>query len=358
MRGSHTSQRTPRAHVAVSPVCTAGAHSRPRLRLSDPPSSPVLTLVFQILEHEAMRGVDPKLVEQILTDVVDRSPGVGWDSIAGLAFAKQSVREITVLPLLRPDIFRGARRPPKGLLLFGPPGTGKTLIAKAIATDSSSTFFSISASSLMSKWMGEGEKMVRALFAVARAKQPSVIFIDEVDSILSQRREGEQEGTIRIKNEILVQMDGASNAGADERLLVVGATNRPQELDDAARRRLQKRLMIPLPDREARLEMLTKGLKEVTHALTEREMGEVLDSTDGYSGSDMAGLCREAAMGPCRDPGVESLLLNGDPNYELRDVRHSDFADALCQVRASVSASELQGFEEWNKLYGSFSRQG
>ena len=123
--------------------------------------------------------MDSALVVQILSDVVDRSPGVSWDDIAGLQFAKASVREITVMPLIRPDLFRGARKPPRGLLLFGPPGTGKTLIAKAIATDSSSTFFSISASSLMSKWMGEGEKMVRALFATARAKQPSVIFVDE-----------------------------------------------------------------------------------------------------------------------------------------------------------------------------------
>ena len=155
-----------------------------------------------------MRGVDPKLAETILNEVVDSTPGVGWNMIAGLEFAKKSVREITVWPLMRPDIFFGPRKPPTGLLLFGPPGTGKTLIAKAIATDSKSTFFSISASSLMSKWMGEGERLVRALFGVARAKSPSVIFIDELDSILAQRREGEQEGTVRVKNEILVQMDG------------------------------------------------------------------------------------------------------------------------------------------------------
>jgi len=144
--------------------------------------------------------------------------GVRWEAIAGLEFAKKSVHEVTVLPLLHPQLFRGAREPPRGLLLFGPPGTGKTLIAKAIATEASSTFFSISSSSLMSKWMGEGEKMVRALFAVARAKQPAVIFIDEVDSVLSQRREGEQEGTIRIKNELLVQIDGAGSTDQEVRL--------------------------------------------------------------------------------------------------------------------------------------------
>ena len=122
------------------------------------------------------------------------------------------------------------------MLLFGPPGTGKTLIGKCIASQSGSTFFSISASSLTSKWIGEGEKMVRALFAVARVHQPSVVFIDEIDSLLSQRSESEHEASRRIKTEFLVQLDGATTEG-EERILVVGATNRPQELDEAARRR-------------------------------------------------------------------------------------------------------------------------
>ena len=301
-----------------------------------------------------MRGIDPKMVEMILNEVVDASPGIGWEAIAGLGFAKQSVREITVWPLLRPDIFTGQRRPPKGLLLFGPPGTGKTLIAKAIATDSRATFFNISASSLMSKWMGEGERLVRALFAVARAKQPSVIFIDEVDSILSQRREGENEATIRVKNEVLVQMDGVAGADASERLLLVGATNRPQELDEAARRRLQKRLLIPLPDVDARAEMLRRGLIDVSLALDGGALAEIVRRTDGYSGSDMAGLCREAAMGPCRDPGFESQLLAGLDVAAVRPVTTADFEDALCQVRASVSPGDLKAFDEWNKQFGSF----
>tara|TARA_B110001452_G_C15184568_1_gene411427 strand:+ start:82 stop:1110 length:1029 start_codon:yes stop_codon:yes gene_type:complete len=306
--------------------------------------------------HPGMRGVDMKLAEMILSEIVDTSPGTGFDDIAGLKFAKQSVREITVLPLLRPDVYTGARRPPKGLLLFGPPGTGKTLIAKAIATDSKSTFFNISASSLMSKWMGEGEKLVRALFGVARAKQPAVIFIDEVDSILSQRREGEQEGTIRVKNEILVQMDGVSNADATERLLLVGATNRPQELDEAARRRLQKRLLIPLPDAEARLEMVSRTLRGLANDLTEGDVASLVAATDGYSGSDMAGLGREAAYGPLRDDGFEERLLR-DPHLEIRPVGRRDWENALCQVRASVSPSDLKFYDEWNAKFGSFQNQ-
>jgi len=158
--------------------------------------------------------------------------------------------------------FHTKKQPSKGLLLFGPPGTGKTLIGKAIATESGATFFSISASSLMSKWIGEAEKMVRALFTVARGHLPSVIFIDEIDSLLSSRSEGEQDCSRRVKTEFLIQLDGAAT-NPNDRLLVIGATNRPQELDEAARRRMQKRLYIPLPDGSARKTMLRNWMKDI-----------------------------------------------------------------------------------------------
>ncbi len=174
---------------------------------------------------ERLKNIDPKMVELITNEIMDLGPALTWDDIAGLQFAKKTIKEIVVWPMLRPDIFTGLRGPPKGLLLFGPPGTGKTLIGKCIASQSKSTFFSISASSLTSKWVGEGEKMVRALFAVARIHQPAVIFIDEIDSLLSQRSDGEHDSSRRIKTEFLVQLDGATTS-ADDRILVVGATNR------------------------------------------------------------------------------------------------------------------------------------
>ena len=157
--------------------------------------------------------------------------------------------------------------------------------------------------------------MVRALFAVARVHQPSVVFIDEIDSLLTSRSEGEHESSRKMKTEFLVQLDGASTLG-EERILVVGATNRPQELDDAARRRLVKRLYIPLPDQAARLHILTRLLKEVSSAVTNHQMEDIARRTEGYSGADMSNLCKEAAYGPIRSVPVDQML-----NIRKEDVR-------------------------------------
>lgn len=163
------------------------------------------------IDDPKLKNLDPKMVEMILAEVLDSESPIRWKDIAGLSFAKKTIYEMIVWPMLRPDIFTGLRSPPKGILLFGPPGTGKTLIGKAIASESQSTFFSISASSLTSKWVGESEKMVKTLFLVAKAKQPSVIFIDEIDSLLSARSDKDDESTRRVKTEFLVQLDGAKS---------------------------------------------------------------------------------------------------------------------------------------------------
>lgn len=303
----------------------------------------------------ALKNVEPKMVELIKNEIMDHGPRVEWDDIAGLEFAKRSVKEMVVWPLLRPDIFTGLRRPARGLLLFGPPGTGKTLIGKCIASQAGATFFCISASSLTSKWVGEGEKMVRALFAVARSCQPSVVFIDEVDSLLSQRNDGEHESSRRIKTEFLVQLDGATTVSEDQ-VLVVGATNRPQELDEAARRRLAKRLYVPLPDAAARRHIAERLLGGVRHELSPRDLDVVAERTAGYSGADVAHLCREAALGPVRGLSVEALRCIAPDQVPPVNVR--DFDRAMCQVRASVSAADLDTYVRWNSLYGSTASDG
>ncbi|KAH9536042.1 hypothetical protein CY35_17G085000 [Sphagnum magellanicum] len=232
---------------------------------------------------DRLRNLEPRLLEHVSNEIMDQDPAVRWDDIAGLEHAKKCVTEMVIWPLLRPDIFQGCRAPGRGLLLFGPPGTGKTMIGKAIAGEAKATFFSISASSLTSKWIGEGEKLVRALFGVASCRQPAVIFIDEIDSLLSQRKaEGEHESSRRIKTQFLIEMEGCGSG--TEQILLIGATNRPQELDEAVRRRLSKRLYIPLPSSAARAWIVRNLLgKDGLLSLTDAEIESICTSTDAVS---------------------------------------------------------------------------
>ena len=157
-------------------------------------------------------NLDPAVVKSIEETILDDSPNVHWDDVKGLADVKQVLKETIIMPTMRPDIFRGLLAPSKGILLYGPQGNGKTMLAKAIATECQSTFFNCSASTLTSKWMGEGEKLMKALFAMANAKAPAVIFIDEIDSIMGARGGQEHEASRRLKTEFLVQFDGVNSA--------------------------------------------------------------------------------------------------------------------------------------------------
>uniref|UniRef100_A0A9I9CTV8 AAA+ ATPase domain-containing protein n=1 Tax=Cucumis melo TaxID=3656 RepID=A0A9I9CTV8_CUCME len=304
---------------------------------------------------EKLRNLEPRLIEHVSNEIMDRDPNVRWDDIAGLEHAKKCVTEMVIWPLLRPDIFKGCRSPGRGLLLFGPPGTGKTMIGKAIAGEAKATFFYISASSLTSKWIGEGEKLVRALFGVASCRQPAVIFVDEIDSLLSQRKsEGEHESSRRLKTQFLIEMEGFDNGS--EQILLIGATNRPQELDEAARRRLTKRLYIPLPSSEARAWIVRNLLeKDGLFKLSKDEIDTICTLTEGYSGSDMKNLVKDASMGPLREAlqqGTDITLLKKE---DMRPVNLKDFESAMQEVRPSVSLSELGTYDEWNKQFGSLS---
>ncbi|XP_004921807.1 spastin isoform X2 [Bombyx mori] len=298
-----------------------------------------------------VRGVDPKLVQLILDEIVEGGPKVNWDDIAGQEAAKQALQEMVVLPSLRPELFTGLRSPARGLLLFGPPGNGKTLLARCVAAECSATFFSISAASLTSKYVGEGEKMVRALFQVARELQPSIIFVDEVDSLLCERSSGEHEASRRLKTEFLVEFDGLPAAGAD-RLIVMAATNRPQELDEAALRRFPKRVYVSLPDARVRAALvrgvLARGAAQTE--LADDELVRLAALTDGYSGSDLTALCRDAALGPIRELDPEEVKCL-DLSL-VRSITFQDFLDSLKRIRPSVSPHSLVAYEKWSVQYG------
>ncbi|EFX00795.1 aaa family ATPase [Grosmannia clavigera kw1407] len=314
-----------------------------------------------ILKH-LPPGVDDEAAKQILNEIVVQGDVVHWSDIAGLEPAKKALREAVVYPFLRPDLFMGLREPATGMLLFGPPGTGKTMLARAVATESRSTFFSISASSLTSKYLGESEKLVRALFVLAKTLAPSIIFVDEIDSILSQRSgSGEHEATRRIKTEFLIQWsdlqraaagredkDAARNGDAS-RVLVLAATNLPWAIDEAARRRFVRRQYIPLPEAETRAVQLQTLLGQQKHNLGDDDIHKLVTLTDGFSGSDITALAKDAAMGPLRSLGEALLMMKMD---EIRPMELSDFIASLQTIRPSVSRSGLKEYEDWAGEFG------
>ncbi|KAK6461233.1 P-loop containing nucleoside triphosphate hydrolase protein [Scheffersomyces coipomensis] len=305
----------------------------------------------------SIRGIDVGLAKQILNDIVVQGDEVYWDDIVGLEAAKNSLKEAVVYPFLRPDLFQGLREPVRGMLLFGPPGTGKTMLARAVATESKSTFFQINSSSLTSKYLGESEKLVKALFLLAKKLSPSIIFMDEIDSLLGSRTEGELESMRRVKNEFLISWSELSSATAnasskseDNRVLILGATNLPWAIDEAARRRFARRQYIPLPDGEIRINQIKRLLKYQNNTITDDDFLELIELTEGFSGSDITSLAKDSAMGPLRELG-EKLLLT--PTDQIRSINIEDFKNSLKYIRPSVSKEGLKQYEDWSDKFGS-----
>jgi len=261
------------------------------------------------------------------------------DDIAGLADAKRLLEEAVVLPLWMPEFFQGIRRPWKGVLMFGPPGTGKTMLAKAVASECGTTFFNVTASTLASKYRGESERMVRCLFHMSRAAAPSTIFIDEVDALCTSRgAAGEHESSRRVKSELLVQIDGvtAADPGPQRQVMLLAATNFPWDLDEALRRRLEKRIYIPLPDAFARKarraarapalaltrvqDLISINLRGV-EVSPDVDLDDVARRTEGYSGDDLTNICRDASARPALPHRNAPLTLSRHERHAARDCR-------------------------------------
>lgn len=292
---------------SAAPLSIVGTRGRP----ADSTES-VIKIEDRVLKPPPQFGGDSEMKQLagvISREIYQESPNVFFDDIVALDEAKRLLCEAIQLPLRFPALFTGLLRPWKGILLHGPPGTGKTLLARAVATECNTTFFNISASTLVSKWRGDSEKLVRALFELARYHAPSTVFLDEIDSILGARgSEGqEHEASRRMKTELLIQMDGMVSPGAgsgkssvqqQQQVFVMAASNMPWDLDVALLRRLEKRVLVPLPVKEAREAMLRKHLS--SRASADVDYSSLAAQFEGYSGADLELVCREAAMRPVR----------------------------------------------------------
>ncbi|KAG8388088.1 hypothetical protein BUALT_Bualt02G0088800 [Buddleja alternifolia] len=306
--------------------------------------------------------------KRLLADVIPPNDiGVTFDDIGALENVKDTLKELVMLPLQRPELFCKGQltKPTKGILLFGPPGTGKTMLAKAVATEAGANFINISMSSITSKWFGEGEKYVKAVFSLASKIAPSVIFVDEVDSMLGRRENpGEHEAMRKMKNEFMVNWDGLRTKDT-ERVLVLAATNRPFDLDEAVIRRLPRRLMVNLPDAPNRAKILRVILAKEDLS-PDIDLDSVASMTDGYSGSDLKNLCVTAAHRPIREilekekKDQAAALAEGRPppalsgSADIRPLNYEDFKFAHERVCASVSSESINMTEllQWNELYG------
>ncbi|XP_039319518.1 katanin p60 ATPase-containing subunit A-like 2 isoform X3 [Saimiri boliviensis] len=339
-----------------------GASGELALNTFDRNPDPSERLLKPLSAFIGMNSEMRELAAVVSRDIYLHNPNIKWNDIIGLDAAKQLVKEAVVYPIRYPQLFTGILSPWKGLLLYGPPGTGKTLLAKAVATECKTTFFNISASTIVSKWRGDSEKLVRVLFELARYHAPSTIFLDELESVMSQRGTapgGEHEGSLRMKTELLVQMDGL--ARSEDLVFVLAASNLPWELDCAMLRRLEKRILVDLPSQEARQAMIHHWLPPVSKSRalelrTELEYSLLSQETEGYSGSDIKLVCREAAMRPVRK--IFDALENHQsessnlPGIQLDTVTTADFLDVLTHTKPSAK-NLAQRYSAWQREFES-----
>ncbi|KAA3462511.1 P-loop containing nucleoside triphosphate hydrolases superfamily protein isoform 1 [Gossypium australe] len=282
--------------------------------------------------------------------------GVKFDDIGALEDVKKALNELVILPMRRPELFSHGNllRPCKGILLFGPPGTGKTLLAKALATEAGANFISITGSALTSKWFGDAEKLTKALFSFASKLAPVIIFVDEVDSLLGARGGGfEHEATRRMRNEFMAAWDGLRSKDS-QRILILGATNRPFDLDDAVIRRLPRRIYVDLPDAGNRMKILKIFLAQENIGCN-FSFEELANATEGYSGSDLKNLCIAAAYRPVQELlEEENKGGKNDAAGVLRPLNLDDFIQSKAKVGPSVAydAASMNELRKWNEQYG------
>ncbi|WRX19352.1 ATPase [Theobroma cacao] len=357
--GSTNPEKKSEMETTATATITEGENPAPAPKVTEVPP-----------DNEFEKRIRPEVIPANEIDVT-------FADIGALDETKESLQELVMLPLRRPDLFQGGLlKPCRGILLFGPPGTGKTMLAKAIAREAGASFINVSMSTITSKWFGEDEKNVRALFTLAAKVSPTIIFVDEVDSMLGQRtRVGEHEAMRKIKNEFMTHWDGLLTKPS-ERILVLAATNRPFDLDEAIIRRFERRIMVGLPSADNR-EKIFRTLLSKEKVVDGLNFSELVSMTEGYTGSDLKNLCTTAAYRPVREliqqerlkdlerkqkaaegQNTEDASTKKDGAEEriitLRPLNLEDFRQAKNQVAASFSSegAGMNELKQWNDLYG------
>ncbi|XP_015752267.1 PREDICTED: protein SUPPRESSOR OF K(+) TRANSPORT GROWTH DEFECT 1-like isoform X1 [Acropora digitifera] len=312
-----------------------------------------------------------------IKDTILEKGNISFCDVVGLTHAKQALKEALIMPLQYPHLFTGGRQPWRRILLYGPPGTGKTRLAQAVASEIESVFYSVSSSDLVSSWVGESEKLIKELFHNARKeKGQSVIFIDEIDSICRKRSIREEEYTRRIKTELLKQMEGANHSSSLQQFILLCATNCPWELDTAFLRRFQKRIYIPLPEKEERIKLMQMHLAGTPSALSAKDWCILGEQTKGLSGSDLSNCTVDAMFEPMRELEANTswklnLELFYDPCLETekdniqaslsdlppekiqpRAVNLKDFLNVLSRNTSTVTEEDIKRFEQFTVNLG------
>nr|XP_016441542.1 PREDICTED: uncharacterized protein LOC107767135 [Nicotiana tabacum] len=334
------------------------------------PRESLETAILRLKEQETMSKKPSQNLKNLAKDEYENNfvsavvppgeIGVKFDDIGALEEVKKALNELVILPMRRPELFSRGNllRPCKGILLFGPPGTGKTLVAKALATEAGANFISITGSTLTSKWFGDAEKLTKALFSFASKLAPVIIFVDEVDSLLGARGGSfEHEATRRMRNEFMAAWDGLRSK-ENQKILILGATNRPFDLDDAVIRRLPRRIYVDLPDAANRTKIL-KIILSRENLEPDFPYENLANATEGYSGSDLKNLCIAAAYRPVQEileeeKEVESLGGRKDGVPVLRPLSVDDFIESKAKVGPSVAydAASMNELRKWNDQYG------
>jgi SpoVK/Ycf46/Vps4 family AAA+-type ATPase len=281
--------------------------------------------------------------------IMAEKPNVRWEEVVGLETAKKAVKEAIVYPVQRPDLFPLGW--PRGMLLFGPPGCGKTLLAAGVATEIDATFVSIDAASIMSKWLGEAEQNVAKLFNSARKSatdgKPAIVFIDELDSLMGKHT-SEVGGEVRVRNQFLKEMDGIVDKGKKLHVYVIGATNKPWDLDWAFIRRFQKRILVPLPDHHTRLMMFKLHTSNLGLS-TDVDLHELARLSEGFSGSDIRDVAQSAQLKLIGE-FFESGQAN-DKKASPRSLTMDDFRQILEERKPSVSLDMLSLYTRWSEAF-------